>query len=275
MPHDDLGHRMKQLEAAAVPARLTARQSIYARIDGRGFSRFTRGMQRPFDPRMSRAMIATAKWLLVETCAIAAYVQSDEISLLWAPGGETSEAFFGGRVVKMASVLAGMATARFTQAVLADTEGLDKWAGRLPHFDARVCQMPRREDAAAMFAWRGMDAERNAVQVAAQSHFSHKSLQGVNVRDQVARLAGAGIRMEDYPEFFRNGTLLSRVREERLLTPGELERIPQNIRPDPDQVVVRTGVSTWTRTPPHRMTNLTDRLFREDAAGKTVASPVL
>lgn len=273
MSFNDLDRRMKSLESAALPDALSARKPIYARIDGRGFSRFTRGMSRPFDPRLSHAMVETARWLLVETSAIVAYVQSDEISLLWAPGGENSQAFFGGRVVKMSSVLAGMATARFTRAVLDDRDGLDQWARKLPHFDARVCQMPRREDAVAMFAWRGMDAERNAVQMAAQSHFSHKSLQGVNIRDQISRLAGIGVRMEDYPDFFRNGTLLSRVREERLLTPEELEKIPQAYRPDPDETVVRTGVSSWTQTPPHRLVNLTDRLFCEDATGQTISSP--
>ena len=40
-------------------------------------------MERPFDARMTRAMTDTAEDLARETNAAAAFVQSDEIYLLW------------------------------------------------------------------------------------------------------------------------------------------------------------------------------------------------
>ena len=79
---DALGDAMKEFERAAAPAALDFARPVYARVDGRGFSRFTRDMARPFDLRMTRAMQQTAEHLLEATGARAAYVQSDEISLI-------------------------------------------------------------------------------------------------------------------------------------------------------------------------------------------------
>ena len=48
---------MKGYEAVETARRFDVHLPIYARIDGRSFSRFTRGMARPFDIRMIDAMI--------------------------------------------------------------------------------------------------------------------------------------------------------------------------------------------------------------------------
>ncbi len=45
--------------------------------------RITKGLARPFDIRISRAMVETAKFLVAETNAGIGYTQSDEISLVW------------------------------------------------------------------------------------------------------------------------------------------------------------------------------------------------
>jgi len=275
MKRDALGTAMKAFEAAACPADLSADVPIYARIDGRGFSRFTRGMARPFDPAMTALMRTTAQDLLEETGAVYAFTQSDEISLVWAPGDAATEALFGGRVIKTVSVLAGMATAFFTRALLRPGSGLESYADRCPHFDARVCQMPDEKSTADMIAWRGMDAERNAVQMAAQAHFSHKHLQGVRIRDQKALLSGVGITIEDYPGAFRNGTQMSRVRVHRTLTRDERERIPARHRPAPDTPVLRSETRLFDVVPPHRTDALAQRIFHKDATGAPVARPGL
>ena len=60
MSKDDFGNRMKAYEAAETERSFMPLLPIYARIDGRGFSGFTRGLDRPFDLRITRAMIETA-----------------------------------------------------------------------------------------------------------------------------------------------------------------------------------------------------------------------
>lgn len=69
MTQDSLGDRMKVYEYHETNRRFLPNLPIYARIDGHGFSRFTRGMQRPYDERMSRAMVATAGALVEKTHA--------------------------------------------------------------------------------------------------------------------------------------------------------------------------------------------------------------
>jgi len=169
---DDFGNRMKAYEAIETDRKLDVMLPIYARIDGRSFSRFTRGMGRPFDGRMTAAMVETTKHLVHETHARIGYTQSDEISLVWLSENPESDLLFSGKVQKMVSVLASMAAAKFAVVCPAGFED------RLPHFDCRVFQLPSREEASSALLWRAMDARKNAISMVAQSKFSPKALHG-------------------------------------------------------------------------------------------------
>lgn len=54
---------MKFLEGFETSRRFLPGLPLYARIDGRGFSKFTKNMARPFDEQMVRAMVDTTKIL--------------------------------------------------------------------------------------------------------------------------------------------------------------------------------------------------------------------
>lgn len=69
MRGDDLGDRMKLYEMAEAGRKCMPLLPIVARIDGRSFSRFTQGLERPFDRRLSGLMIETVKFLVRETGA--------------------------------------------------------------------------------------------------------------------------------------------------------------------------------------------------------------
>lgn len=53
------------------------------RLDGVAFSTFTKGLPRPFDPKLTEAMVSTTVDLLAKFNASMAYTQSDEISLVF------------------------------------------------------------------------------------------------------------------------------------------------------------------------------------------------
>lgn len=222
---DEYGDRMKGYEAAETSRCLDPHRPIYARIDGRAFSTFTRGMERPFDARMTEAMIETTKHLVHETHARIGYTQSDEISLVWLAESPESDVFFSGKVQKIASVVASMAAAKFATVISLT------WQERLPHFDARVFQLPDKMEAANVFLWRAMDARKNAISMAAQAKFSHRQLHGKGQADMLAMLAEAGIDFEALPASFRRGTFVRREVVTRMLTAEELERIPEKHRP--------------------------------------------
>lgn len=50
--YDSFGDRMKLYEGLEAQRKFMPGLPVVARLDGRGFSRFTKGMDRPFDQRM-------------------------------------------------------------------------------------------------------------------------------------------------------------------------------------------------------------------------------
>lgn len=234
--NDEFGNRMKEYEAVETSRRFDLDKPIYARIDGRSFSKFTRGMNRPFDTDMSNAMVEVVKYLVQETDARIGYTQSDEISLVWLRRSENSSIFFAGKIMKMSSVLASMAAAKFARVC---PKGFED---RLPHFDCRVFELPNKSEAANAFLWRAMDARKNAISMAAQAHFSHRSLQGKIQKEMLEMLAEKGINFDEYPGFFKNGTFARRKTVLRSLTPEELAAIPSDFRPTGP--VYRTDIET-------------------------------
>lgn len=224
---DDLGDRMKNYEAFETGRRLQKNNPIYIRIDGRAFSKFTRGMERPYDMRMSDAMIRTTEYLVDKTDALIGYVQSDEISLVLDAVGPDGEHMFGGKAHKLTSVLASMAAAKFAQSI----RGWEPYQDRLPAFDARVLNVPSSIEAVNMLRWRYLDATRNAIQMVAQANFSHRELQGVSTNDVVKMLSGIGVEMSDFPMRFRYGAFIRKEPVWKELTSKELAKIPEDKRP--------------------------------------------
>src|SRR5579859_8052697 len=106
MSQDSLGDRMKMYESIESDRRFMPLLPIVARMDGVGFSKFTRGMNRPYDQRMSEAMVETTKQLVKMTGAVCGYTQSDEITLAWYSQDLKSQVWFDGRVMKMIGALA-------------------------------------------------------------------------------------------------------------------------------------------------------------------------
>ena len=229
--NDDLGDRMKAYEARETSRAFLPMVPVYARIDGRGFSKFTKPFLRPYDTRMSRAMVETTKALVDKTNAIIGYTQSDEISLCWLTEDPKSELFFKGKIQKMVSVLAGMTTSYFIHSCLENEIPLDYVIEKKPHFDARVFQLPTKFEVANAFLWREQDAAKNAVSMAARSVYSHKQLQGKSSPEMQEMLFERGINFNDYPAFFKRGTFVRREAFEATLSPEELSRIPEAHRP--------------------------------------------
>jgi len=242
---DNFGDRMKDYESQETSSRFIPLLPIYARIDGRSFSRFTQGFERPYDRSISRAMVETTKFLVEETHAIIGYTQSDEISLLWQQDSYDSEMFFNGKKQKLVSVLAGMASAKFMQHCLieSDNKELSKkaWA-TIPAFDARVFQLPNKMEAANAFLWREKDATKNAISMAARHFYSAKELHGKSSSEMQEMIFQKGQNFNDYPAFFKRGTFVRRIVEERPFTNEELAKIPEKHRPLDNIFVTRSKV---------------------------------
>ena len=118
--NDQFGVRMKAYEQVYTDVRIPPDEWLCVRIDGRTFSRYTKGFEKPFDVVLTNAMIETMKHLVQESHVRIGYTQSDEITLISSIGEKATEHMFGGKVSKLNSVLASIATAKFNQ----HTEGV-------------------------------------------------------------------------------------------------------------------------------------------------------
>lgn len=277
---DNLGDRMKAYERRETERTFLPMLPIYARIDGRCFSRFTKGMARPYDEQMSGAMVAATKALVEQTHARIGYTQSDEISLVWLAEDPKSEMLFAGKVQKITSILAALATAAFTRAILSSP--LASFAERMPHFDARAFQLPNKTEAANVILWREQDATKNAISMAAAHFYSHGALHGKSGAEKQEMLFAKGVNFNDYPAFFKRGTFVRRIVAERELSAEEISKIPAKHRPAPGQTFTRSSVETIDMPRFGSVTNREAVIFDGEApaigivteGGDAVAAPV-
>jgi tRNA(His) guanylyltransferase len=228
---DSLGDRMKEYEANASLS-LCKYWPIIARIDGRAFHSFTKGLKRPYDKGLSDLMVATTKYLVEESNAVLGYTQSDEISLMfYTDNPDVTQLFFDAKHSKMVSILASMTTAFFNMQLynyLPDKAlGFSLVPKRWATFDTRVFNVPNKEEAINYFLWRELDATKNSISMAAQSMYSHYELQGKNSSDKQEMMWQKGVNWNDYPDFFKKGTYLKRVKVRKPFSVLELANLPE------------------------------------------------
>lgn len=252
-----LGDEIKAIESAESLRAAAQGEPVLVRVDGASFSRFTKPFERPFDARIAEAMdYAAAKGVSDFNCRLA-YTQSDEITFLfWNPEDELP---FAGRLQKLASRVAAKTTAAFIM------KGLELFPERIsravPEFDGRATVFPSLDIAAKAVLWREIDARRNAVSMAARSHFTAGDMNGKSSSDLKAMMTLEGTDFDAMPERFRRGAFFRRQVVERTLTPEEMSAIPEAHRPTGP--VKRTAVTQVSLPPLTAVENLADVLFHQ------------
>lgn len=192
---DSLGERMKRYERVANTQTLMQGLPLYARIDGRHFSKFTKGFGYPYPELMEKcgyeipqAMQATADALCKEFNCSLVETHSDEISLGWI---DVAKAPFDGEYFKLVSNLASYATSVFVCRIRPFiVDRLMK--GDYPSFDCRVFQVPNLFELANLFIWRQNDCMRGCLNQYAQQFFSHKALQDKSGAERLQMCLDAG-----------------------------------------------------------------------------------
>lgn len=199
MKGDTLEARMRRLECYHSLEVLPGAHPV-VRVDGRSFTKLTRGVEHPFDNRFHDCMIATAQALLVELGGLYAFTESDEISVLLPHDTD----LFGRSLEKMVSVSAGVASSTFSIAL-----------GQPAHFDSRVWVGVSEVDVIDYFRWRQSDATRCGLNSWCYWTLRKK---GFNAREATIGLEGAtfstknellhkhGINFNDVPSWQKRGT---------------------------------------------------------------------
>jgi tRNA(His) guanylyltransferase len=251
---DELGNRMKLYEGKMAKERFLPLLPICARLDGKNFSKFTKGLKRPYDERLSNVMCEVTSYLVKETNAGMGYTQSDEISLFWHNDSLESEMLFGGRVQKITSILAAMCSMKFNKLL---ESNIPEKSHLEPIFDCRVWQVPNLTEVANTFLWRELDASKNSISMLAQSMYSHKQLQHKNRSEMQEMIFQKGDNWNNYPAFFKRGTFIQRAKEIRKFTKSELKSLPpkHDARKNPDLMIERTTVKKIEMPPFNKVTN--------------------
>lgn len=187
--------------------KLDASKYIMIMLDGRSFSHYIKKkFKRPFDEKFMGYMDEVAKCLCEEIqCAVFAYTESDEISIIVRPNmvkgkkGETyTTAAFDARMCKLLSITAAIASAKFNRLVIEDvlkdttmseTEKIE-CVSKLPlyQFDSKVWNVDTLYDAVSWIMYRNQVGINSSKQSAAQTYIPHKKLENVPTDNQVTML---------------------------------------------------------------------------------------
>ena len=189
MNFDDLDAKMRVYEQSLDQV-LLPELYLVARLDGNRFTRLTKEVckfEAPFDTRFRDMMTETVKALMTYGFrVIYGYTQSDEISLLFHPDEDT----FGRKVRKYNSILAGVASAAFSQQL-----------GQQAIFDCRMVPLPTIERVQDYFLWRQEDAHRNSLY--AHCYWMLRK-QGKSVAEATKMLEGQSVAFKN-ELLFQNG----------------------------------------------------------------------
>lgn len=173
-----LSERMKYYEKKSEIKFDHMKGPLIIRLDGKAFHTYTKGLEKPFDLTMARAMVFTMKALCEEmTDVIFGYTQSDEITLVLQPNSEESSPYFDFKLQKLASISSSIASYHF------NTFMQRFYPDKVGYFDSRVFQVPSYYEAANCVYWRQVDAIRNSISMVAQHHFTPRELKGKNQQE--------------------------------------------------------------------------------------------
>lgn len=251
--NDEYGERMKGYEALA-DIELMNHLPVISRLDGKSFHGWCKGLNKPYDKRFMRLMDETTKFLVEKTQAIAGYVQSDEISLLYYNYQNPKIKLpFNGRINKFNSVLASMAAAYFNSKV---AEFIPEKVSKLAFFDCRTFALPNQVEAVNALMWRSADAFKNSQSMLAQAYFSQKELHkktGAMMQEMLFQTHG--INFNDEPARFKRGGFFHKVLEEKMLPSrnpkknGEME------------LSIRSSIQPWDLPQLTKIENRVDVIF--------------
>jgi tRNA(His) 5'-end guanylyltransferase len=209
------------------------------RLDGKGFSKYTKKLNKPFDDGFSDDMDATAAFLCENIQgAKFAYTQSDEISIILTDfDNNESAAWFDNNIQKMVSIAASMATAKFNQLRLIRncdkirtnkedvtinvTSDVDIANFTPAMFDARVFQVPTVDEMINAMIFRQQDATRNSVSMAAYELCGHKAILGKSGSEKQEMMFQKGVNWNDYKTKYKRGTVIRKIQFEKTGPNGE------------------------------------------------------
>lgn len=191
---NDFEATMRQFEWLS-QVKVPAESFIVLRLDGKGFSKFTKGrFEKPFDPRMSQMMVKSASVLMKEFGAAYVFTESDEMSLLLPSTFD----LYDREVEKIVSISASIVASAFAvELYKAGLTGSAECVG----FDSRVWCTENPQRVKDYFQWRAGDAVRCGLNSWAYWTLLNK---GMSAAKATSLLEGKGVDFKN-ELLFENG----------------------------------------------------------------------
>lgn len=241
MKNDEFGNRMKDYEKRFTDIRVAPEEILCVRLDGKGFSKFTKGFKKPFDDRLTQSMVQTAEALVNETDAQVGYTQSDEITLIYTLTSNQQEHIYAGKISKINSILASMATAyfnKFIQQYAPDIYEVKKPA----FFDCRTWGVNSLVEASNVLLWRVQDARKNSISAQMRWTCGHRSMKNMNGEEMKQfMLREKGVDWKQIPNKWKYGTFVYKTTLKSELDDETWNKIPVKNRPE-SKILIRNKV---------------------------------
>lgn len=166
---------------------------ILLMLDGRSFSHnIKKKFKLPFDKDFINMMNETAIYVCEKVQGVKfGYVQSDEISLFATKSNENSDIFFNGRLTKILSIVASIATGYFNKLLMLHyfNNDIKKLEDFTPlQFDCKCWNVENKNDVYAWFLFRQLDCIKNSKAIVAQSHYTYKELLNLHTDEMIDKL---------------------------------------------------------------------------------------
>lgn len=238
MDNTEFAKRMKLYEKRETRETFNPNLPIIIRLDGKGFSKFTKPFKRPFDEDFRKVMSDTATYVMNQCGGSLSYTQSDEISILV----DRPDIFFNGKKQKIVSVLSSMATSYFV--IQASKIWPEHVAQTFPCFDCRAFNVPDRDEAINAIYWRQKDCVRNSISMMGHYHFTKSEMHKKCAKEVISMLRlRKDIEWNDLDTEFKYGIYSYKSKEKKEIDDVTWNNIPVQSRPES-----RTVLRSVTRT---------------------------
>lgn len=198
--------------------RLLSRVPIVICINGRGFSKVTQLLDKPYCPKFAEGMLSTTLRLCTDVeGAIFAYQHNDEIVIV-ARNDQTNETnpWYDNKLQKICSVTSSIATMHFNEFAMA--QGLNMVGA--PVFTSQVFTVPNIAEAVNTIIYKQQQNFHTSIQSACLYELIKKYDKN-NIKDMMAGLSvdekvdllhqEAEVNFNDYPVSFRRGAAAYKV----------------------------------------------------------------
>jgi len=235
---ESLGDRMKAYEEGT-RSYIDHKTPLVMRLDGHCFSKFTRGLKKPYEEWLHKIMVKVTAQLVNDYNAVLGFTQSDEITLVFLPqmlDGAYQPYIFNNQIQKLVSLAASNATNIFTMELLTlihtkqivpedyKPQTFEKLSRPRAYFDARIFNVPSLTECYNNVYWRSTyDCIRNSISMTAQTHFPHKALQNLSTKQLLQKLKDEKqLDWEEMDPEFKYGTF---IKKKIVFKPQQLQKV--------------------------------------------------